>query len=120
MIQQSMQDDSFTKKENISSLNDVVFKKKKTGKKYQYTHSVLGNLPPFLFWVTGGIIQPCLNILSLISMFVQGLMGKPRVKVHPRTAHTLLRGRINITKCSTITAKYRNERQRKVIETGTQ
>ena len=31
-----MQNDSFTKKENVSSLNDVFFfkKKKKTGKKY--------------------------------------------------------------------------------------
>lgn len=95
-------------------------KKRKTGKKYQYTYSILGNLPPFLLWVTEGIIQPCLNILSLISVFVQGLIGKPRVKVHPLTAHTLFRGRINITKWSTITAKYRNERQREVMETGTQ
>ena len=29
MIQQSMQNDSFTKKENVSSLNDVFFFKKK-------------------------------------------------------------------------------------------
>lgn len=53
-------------------------------------------------------------------MFVQGLMGKLRVKVHTLTAHTLLRGRMNVTKCSNIMDKCRHESQGKAKETGKQ